>query len=57
MRAITRNTNRVKSLVDEVTQGSQEQVRGIEQIGMAISQMEQGDPDHRGERGGERLGG
>jgi methyl-accepting chemotaxis protein/methyl-accepting chemotaxis protein-1 (serine sensor receptor) len=31
----------VKTLVDEVNLGSEEQVRGIEQIGKAITQMEQ----------------
>jgi methyl-accepting chemotaxis protein/methyl-accepting chemotaxis protein-1 (serine sensor receptor) len=31
----------IKTLVDEVNLGSQEQTRGIEQIGKAISQMEQ----------------
>jgi methyl-accepting chemotaxis protein len=31
----------VKTLVDEVNLGSQEQARGIEQIGKAINQMEQ----------------
>jgi methyl-accepting chemotaxis protein/methyl-accepting chemotaxis protein-1 (serine sensor receptor) len=31
----------VKTLVDEVNLGSQEQARGIEQIGKAIAQMEQ----------------
>lgn len=41
IRAITEEANRVKTLVDEVNLGSQEQVRGIEQIGKAINQMEQ----------------
>ena len=31
----------MKTLVDEVNLGSQEQARGIEQIGKAITQMEQ----------------
>ena len=40
-RSITENTTNVKTLVDEVSHGSQEQARGIEQISKAISQMEQ----------------
>jgi len=41
IRAITEESTRVKTLVDEVNQGSREQARGIEQIGKAIAQMEQ----------------
>jgi len=41
IRAITAESAKVKTLVDEVNLGSQEQARGIEQIGKAISQMEQ----------------
>ena len=41
IRAITEETAKVKTLVDEVNLGSQEQSRGIEQIGKAITQMEQ----------------
>ncbi len=41
IRAITEESARVKTLVDEVNLGSQEQTRGIEQIGKAIIQMEQ----------------
>ena len=41
IRAITEETSTVKTLVDEVNLGSQEQARGIEQIGKAIVQMEQ----------------
>ncbi len=41
IRAITEEANKVKTLVDEVNLGSQEQARGIEQIGKAITQMEQ----------------
>jgi len=41
IRAITEESGKVKTLVDEVNLGSQEQARGIEQIGKAISQMEQ----------------
>ena len=41
IRAITEETAKVNTLVDEVNLGSQEQARGIEQIGKAISQMEQ----------------
>lgn len=39
--AITEDAAKVKTLVDEVNLGSQEQTRGIEQIGKAIAQMEQ----------------
>ena len=41
VRAMTENSTRVKSLVDEVNTGSQEQARGMEQISRAILQMEQ----------------
>jgi methyl-accepting chemotaxis protein/methyl-accepting chemotaxis protein-1 (serine sensor receptor) len=41
IRAITEESSQIKVLVDEVNLGSQEQARGIEQIGKAISQMEQ----------------
>jgi methyl-accepting chemotaxis protein len=41
VRAMTGNATRVKSLVDEVNIGSQEQARGMEQISRAILQMEQ----------------
>jgi methyl-accepting chemotaxis protein/methyl-accepting chemotaxis protein-1 (serine sensor receptor) len=41
IRAITDEASKVKTLVDEVNLGSQEQARGIEQIGKAIIQMEQ----------------
>ena len=37
---ITGSSNQVKTLVDEVDVGSQEQARGIEQISMAVGQME-----------------
>jgi methyl-accepting chemotaxis protein len=37
---VTGESNKVKTLVDEVNLGSQEQVRGIEQIAKAIVQME-----------------
>ena len=40
IRAITEESGRVKTLVDEVNLGSQEQARGIDQIGKAIGQME-----------------
>jgi methyl-accepting chemotaxis protein len=40
IRAITESTVKVKTLVDEVNLGSQEQARGIEQISKAISQMD-----------------
>jgi methyl-accepting chemotaxis protein/methyl-accepting chemotaxis protein-1 (serine sensor receptor) len=41
MRSITDEANQVKMLVDELSVGSQEQARGIEQIGKAIVQMQQ----------------
>jgi len=39
--AVTAEAGKVKMLVDEVNLGSQEQARGIDQIGKAILQMEQ----------------
>jgi methyl-accepting chemotaxis protein/methyl-accepting chemotaxis protein-1 (serine sensor receptor) len=41
VRAMTENATKVKSLVDEVNMGSQEQARGMEQIARAVMQMEQ----------------
>ncbi len=41
IRAITEESARVKTLVDEVSLGSQEQTRGIEQVAKALTQMEQ----------------
>jgi methyl-accepting chemotaxis protein len=41
VRAMTESSVRVKSLVDEVNQGSQEQTRGMDQISSAVLQMEQ----------------
>jgi len=41
VRSMTQNAIRVKSLVDEVNLGSQEQARGMEQISRAVLQMEQ----------------
>jgi methyl-accepting chemotaxis protein len=41
IRTITEESAKVKTLVDEVNLGSQEQSRGIEQIAKAITQMEQ----------------
>lgn len=38
--ATTEQTSRIKALVNEVSQGSQEQARGIDQIGKAVTQME-----------------
>jgi methyl-accepting chemotaxis protein len=40
-RQITDASSQIKTLVDEVNLGSQEQARGLEQIGKAITQMEQ----------------
>lgn len=41
VRAMTENASQVKSLVDEVNTGSQEQALGMEQISRAVMQMEQ----------------
>jgi len=41
IRVIAEESAKVKTLVDEVSLGSQEQARGIEQISKAIAQMEQ----------------
>ncbi len=41
IRAITESSTKVKTLVDEVNIGSQEQARGIEQISKAVAQMDQ----------------
>lgn len=41
IRVVTEEAGKVKTLVDEVHMGSQEQARGIEQIARAITQMEQ----------------
>ena len=40
IRAITEETAQVKSLLDEVNLGGQEQTRGVEQISKAIAQMQ-----------------
>ncbi len=41
IRSITEDSSKIKTLVDEVSQGSEEQSRGLEQIARAITQMEQ----------------
>jgi methyl-accepting chemotaxis protein/methyl-accepting chemotaxis protein-1 (serine sensor receptor) len=41
VRAIAEESSKLKALVDEVHLGSQEQARGLEQIGQAIARMEQ----------------
>jgi methyl-accepting chemotaxis protein len=41
IRAITESSTEVKTLVDEVNMGSQEQAHGIDQISKAIAQMDQ----------------
>jgi methyl-accepting chemotaxis protein/methyl-accepting chemotaxis protein-1 (serine sensor receptor) len=41
IRAVTGDSTRVKSMVDEVSLGSQEQSRGIDQIRSAIAKMDQ----------------
>ena len=39
MRSISESASGVRTLVDEVNVGSQEQARGVEEIGKAIAQM------------------
>jgi methyl-accepting chemotaxis protein/methyl-accepting chemotaxis protein-1 (serine sensor receptor) len=41
IRGVTGEASQVKTLVDEVSVGSQEQARGLDQISKAITQMEQ----------------
>jgi len=41
IRAITEDRPKIKTLVDEVNLGSQEQTAGIEQVAKAITQMEE----------------
>ena len=41
IRAVTDEATRVKTLVDEVNEGSREQTRGIQQIGQSINDMNQ----------------
>jgi methyl-accepting chemotaxis protein len=41
IRVITKESAKIKALMDEVNEGSQQQTLGIEQIGKAITQMEQ----------------
>ncbi len=41
IKAVTEDSTRIKVMVDEVSLGSEEQSRGIDQIGKAIAQMEQ----------------
>ncbi len=41
IRVVTEEAGKIKVLVDEISVGSQEQARGIEQIGSAITQMDQ----------------
>ena len=41
IRTMTEEFGKVKTLVDEVNQGSQEQTRGIEQVAKAVVQMQQ----------------
>jgi len=40
IRTVTEEAGKIKVLVDEISVGSQEQARGIEQIGTAITQMD-----------------
>jgi methyl-accepting chemotaxis protein/methyl-accepting chemotaxis protein-1 (serine sensor receptor) len=41
MRTITEDAAKVKTLVEQMSAGSQEQTRGIEQVAKAITEMEQ----------------
>jgi methyl-accepting chemotaxis protein len=41
VRGLLQSSSKVKMLVDEVNQGSQEQARGMDQISRAVAQMEQ----------------
>jgi methyl-accepting chemotaxis protein/methyl-accepting chemotaxis protein-1 (serine sensor receptor) len=41
VRAMTEGSTRIKALVDQVNQGSQEQARGMDQISRAVVQMQQ----------------
>jgi methyl-accepting chemotaxis protein/methyl-accepting chemotaxis protein-1 (serine sensor receptor) len=41
VRAMTESSSRIKALVEQVSQGSQEQARGMEQIRRAVVHMEQ----------------
>ncbi len=41
IRSVTADAASVQTLVEEITAGSEEQLRGIQQIGSALSQMEQ----------------
>ncbi|HTR37925.1 MAG TPA: methyl-accepting chemotaxis protein [Bryobacteraceae bacterium] len=41
IRSITEQAGKIKTLVEEVNVGSQEQARGIEQVAKAVAQMEQ----------------
>ncbi len=41
IRALTEESSKVKMLMDEVNVGSQQETRGIEQIGKAVAQMDQ----------------
>jgi methyl-accepting chemotaxis protein len=41
IRAITGDATKVKTLVDEVSLGSQEQARGVQQVAQALAQMDQ----------------
>jgi methyl-accepting chemotaxis protein len=40
IRSITKSTTKVRSLVEEVNQGGQEQAHGIQQIAKAVSEMQ-----------------
>ena len=55
IREITDESTKIKTLVDEVNLGSQEQARGIEQIGKADHADGAGDAKDRGQRRRKRL--
>ena len=56
VRAMTESATQVKSLVDEVNMGSQEQARGMDQISRAVMQMEQVTQTDSRQRRRERFG-
>ena len=56
IRIVTDEAAKIKVLVDEISVGSQEQARGIEQIGSAITQMDQVTQRAAASAGGRRIG-
>jgi methyl-accepting chemotaxis protein/methyl-accepting chemotaxis protein-1 (serine sensor receptor) len=45
IQAITKESERVRRLVDEVSESSQEQTRGVEEVAKALTRMEQVTPE------------